>query len=86
VLGWPGHEVQWDHDPGNRESHVRTLYTTASEETARSLIDRYSVDYVVVGPIERTTYGDAGTAKWDALGERVFDREGTVVWRLTPTA
>ena len=38
--------------------------------------------YVVVGPIERADYGDAGIAKWDELGRRVFDRDGTAVWDL----
>jgi YYY domain-containing protein len=82
VLGWAGHEVQWDHDPAGREGDVRTLYTTTDLGAARRLIDRYGVRYVVAGPIERTTYGDAGLAKWDELGERAFDREGTIVWRL----
>jgi YYY domain-containing protein len=82
VLGWAGHEVQWDHEPGSREADVRTLYTTTDLDEARELIDRYAVRYVVVGPIERTTYGDAGEAKWDELGERVFDQAGTTVWRL----
>jgi uncharacterized membrane protein len=86
VLGWAGHEVQWDHDPGDREADVRELYTTRDLATARGLIDRYRVRFVVVGPIERTTYGDAGDAKWDTLGERVLEREGTVLWRLTQTA
>jgi hypothetical protein len=36
----------------------------------------------VVGPIERADYGDAGLAKWDQLGRRVFDRDGTTVWEL----
>jgi uncharacterized membrane protein len=49
---------------------------------ARELIARYGVDYVVFGPIERTTYGDAGLSKWESLGDRVFEREGTTVWRL----
>ena len=35
VLGWPGHELQWDHEPGSREADVRTLYTTTSLTTAR---------------------------------------------------
>jgi YYY domain-containing protein len=83
ILGWAGHEIQWDHDPGSREADVRTLYTTADLTEARALIARYGVRYVVVGPIERTTYGDAGLAKWDLLGERVFEREGTTVWRLS---
>ena len=82
VLGWGGHEVQWDHDPGSREDDVRRLYDTIDLVEARELIARYGVDYVVYGPIERTTYGDAGLDKWDDLGERVFDREGTTVWRI----
>jgi uncharacterized membrane protein len=82
VLGWAGHELQWDHDPGTRGEDVRTLYTTDDLVQARDLIGRYGVDYVVFGPIERTTYGDAGLEKWDQLGDVVFDREGTTIWRL----
>jgi len=82
VLGWAGHEIQWSHEPGGREEDVRRLYTTEDIDEARELIGRYGVEYVVYGPIERTTYGDAGLAKWDALGEQVFERDGTVVWRL----
>jgi YYY domain-containing protein len=83
VLGWAGHEVQWEHDPAGREADIRTLYTTTNPIAARNVAARYGVRYVVVGPIERTTYGDRGLAKWDTLGERVFDRGGTTVWRLT---
>jgi uncharacterized membrane protein len=86
VLGWPGHEVQWDHDPGTREADVRTLYTTASLDSARTVIDRYGVDYVVFGPIERTTYGDRGLEKWAEIGEEVFSSGGTRIWRLNSTA
>jgi YYY domain-containing protein len=82
ILGWAGHEVQWEHDPGDREDDVRRLYTTTDLTEARELITRYGVDYVVYGPIERTTYGDAGLAKWDQLGAQVFDRDGTTIWRL----
>ncbi len=82
VLGWPGHELQWDHEPGGRAEDVRTLYTTDDLEQARELIGRYGIDYVVHGPIERTTYSDAGLGKWDELGERVFDRDGTTIWQL----
>jgi len=83
VLGWAGHELQWDHKPGNRETDVKTLYTTTDPDQARQLIGRYGVGYVVFGPIERTTYGDAGLAKWDQLGTKVFDQAGTAIWRLS---
>jgi uncharacterized membrane protein len=82
VLGWAGHELQWDHQPGSRQADVQTLYTTTDIAQAQQLIARYGVDYVVFGPIERTTYGDAGLEKWDQLGTKVFDRGGTAIWRL----
>ena len=82
VIGWAGHELQWQHDVGSRSADVKTLYTTPDIATARLLIERYGIRYVVVGPIEQTTYGDAGLAKWDELGRRAYSRGGTTVWEL----
>jgi uncharacterized membrane protein len=82
VIGWAGHEVQWQHDPGTRSADVQTLYTTPDAIAARALIARYGIDYVVAGPIEQTTYGDAGLAKWDQLGRKVYSSQGTTVWAL----
>ena len=62
VLGWQGHELQWSHDVGTRRDDVQTLYTTGDAAAARELVDRYGVDYAVVGPLERTTYGSPGVA------------------------
>jgi YYY domain-containing protein len=84
VMGWAGHELQWSHDPGTRVQDVKTLYTSTDASAAAKLLARYAVAYVVAGPIERTDYGDAGLAKWDQLGRRVFDRDGTTVWQLSP--
>jgi YYY domain-containing protein len=82
VIGWAGHELQWDHPPGNRPADVKTLYTTPSVDVARPLLAKYGVRYVVVGPLEHTTYGDAGDAKWDELARRVFSSQGTTVWQI----
>ncbi len=82
IMGWAGHELQWDHEPGSRGTDIQALYQTSDPARARSLASRYGVRYVVVGPIEHTTYGDAGLAKWDRLGRRVFSRAGTTVWQL----
>ena len=82
VLGWAGHELQWGHDPADREADVRTLYSTPDAAAARPLLAVYRVRYVVAGPIERADYGDAGLAKWDELGRRVLDRDGTTLWEL----
>ena len=83
VLGWPGHELQWGHDEGDRRADVAMLYETTSTVTARGLLDRYGIRYVVVGPLERTDHGEGGVAKWDELGERVLESGDTIVWRIT---
>ncbi len=82
VIGWAGHELQWEHAPGDRGAQVAAAYRATSPAAARTLLERYAIRYVVVGPLERTDYGDAGVPKWDALGRRVLDRDGTVVWAL----
>jgi uncharacterized membrane protein len=82
VIGWAGHELQWAHDPGTRGNDVKTMYTATAAGAAQPLLARYGVRYVVVGPIEETTYGSAGNAKWDQLGRRVYSRRGTTVWAL----
>ena len=83
VLGWAGPRAPVGprgRRPGRRTS--TQAYTSPTTAAARAVLDRYDVRYVVVGPLERTDYGDAGVAKWDELGERVFDADGTTVWEI----
>ena len=58
VMGWPGHEGQWRG--GNvdwvRIQDIATLYTTPSWSTALAVIERYGIDYVILGEVERGTY------------------------------
>jgi uncharacterized membrane protein len=82
VIGWAGHELQWKHDPGRRAEDVREMYTATTPEAARPALARYGVRYVIVGPIERADYGDGGIAKWNRLGRKVFDQDGTAIWDL----
>jgi YYY domain-containing protein len=84
VLGWPGHERQWGHDVDGRAQQVAQAYSSPTVAGAASVLRRFDVRYVVVGPLERTDYGDAGVAKWDAIGRRVYDADGTIVWELGP--
>jgi YYY domain-containing protein len=84
VLGWPGHERQWGHDPGTRARDVERIYRGTIAE-AVPLLRRYEVRYVVAGPLERADYGDDAIAKFDALGRRVVDAGGTILWDLDPT-
>jgi uncharacterized membrane protein len=61
VLGWAGHELQWRGplpELGIRDADMDLLYKTADPSGIRSILDRYNVDYVVVGDVERQKYGD----------------------------
>lgn len=83
VLGWAGHQVQYHHDVGNRAEEVRRMYRSVDEQAVRGLLERYGVTYVVVGPLERTTYGDP--AALTEVVEPVFEAEGTAVYRVPGT-
>jgi len=82
VLGWQGHELQWNHDIGNRRAEVETMYKSRDGAAVLDLLRRYGVDYAVVGPLERTTYRFSGTLA--SLGRKVFERTGTTVYRFGP--
>lgn len=59
VLGWPGHESQWRggaREMGSRAGDVQRLYQTRDWMEAQLIVDQYQIDYVYVGPLERTTY------------------------------
>ncbi len=59
VLGWPGHELQWRggvNEIGSRQSDIETLYSTNSWDIARNIIGLYQIDYIYIGPLEKSTY------------------------------
>jgi uncharacterized membrane protein len=84
VLGWAGHEVQWRGplpELGSRTGDMAALYRDAPVEAIRSVLDRYSVRYVVVGDIERDKYGEAVTTRFDGVLPVAFRSGGVVMYR-----
>jgi YYY domain-containing protein len=62
VLGWANHEGLWrsnDPDVMKRLADVKTFYTATDPRTAEEILRRYRVTHVVVGDLERRTYGGA---------------------------
>ena len=55
VMGYPGHTWSQGLEVGTREEDVKRIYAGAPD--ARALLDRYGVDYVLVGPHERALEG-----------------------------
>lgn len=85
VLGWEGHERQWrgtDDLFVGRAEDVRALYETSDEAEARRLLDEYDVTYVVIGARERAGYTGLQAAKFDSLGQLVFESDGIAIYNV----
>jgi uncharacterized membrane protein len=86
VIGWEGHEHQWrgTREPfEGRAADVETLYKTDDLIEASALLDRYDIDYVYLGARERGEYGPANFDKFDQLGDRVFEFDSTVIFKIS---
>ena len=85
VLGWPWHEHQWrgSREPfEGREEEVSTIYATPNVSEAMRLLDKYDIQYVIVGPREMATYGTGGMAKFSQIGDEAFSQDGVTIYRV----
>jgi uncharacterized membrane protein len=102
VLGWDFHEAQWrgswdkpairggdaDDTVMHRRQDVDTIYSTPDVNQAKDILRKYSVDYVVVGNLERTGAGNKagypaeGVDKFGQLGLPVFQQGGTAIFKV----
>ena len=84
VLNWPGHQKQWRGSStpfAGREQDVKTIYQTLDISEAASLLDKYDVDHVYVGPRERSKYEEAGLTKFAEFMTTVFSEADVVIYR-----
>jgi uncharacterized membrane protein len=87
VLGWGGHELQWRgnyDEAGPRQSDVERIYSSVDLSETRELLDKYGVDFVVVGDIERKKYklNPVLIDKFGKLGEQVFEQGSMRIYRV----
>jgi uncharacterized membrane protein len=91
VLGWPNHERTWrssDAPFAGREDDVRRAYETRDPLEARQLLEKYDVEYVYVGYLEREAYGEGGLAKFGDPEFMVleFENDGVTIYRVLAEA
>ena len=86
VLGWPGHESQWRGGSAlfaGREEDIARLYTTPSWPEAAQIIARYGIRYIVVAPLERTTYA-VQEAKFRQHLPVIFRQGAVTIYEVPP--
>ncbi len=67
VLGWPNHQHVWRGQwPAQAEADTREIFGAGSMEAILPLLEKYRVDYVYVGRLEREMYPAEGLAKFEA--------------------
>jgi YYY domain-containing protein len=96
VLAWPSHEYLWRGSwepqgglvdsggwcPSVRCVDVERAYTTFDPTEARDILQKYDVEYVYVGSLERSQYGDAGVSKFAYFMDVAYQNEGVIIYRM----
>ena len=87
LLGWDFHEMQWRGDAygevvAGRPEALDQIYRLAPTEELTGLLDRWGVDFVYVGDLERDKFGvsDATLSRFDRVLRRVYDRDGVIIY------
>lgn len=85
LLGWGGHQHQWRgtyEEPARREPDIQTIFTTTDPDQALTLIERYGIKYIYVGPLEVSRYPSAGLAKFSQIADVVYNAGGVIIYRV----
>lgn len=85
VIGWPVHEWLWRgsyDEAGKRAADVQTLYETPDLNLAKQLIEKYNIEYVFIGTLERQKYTKLSEEKFITLGKLVFEDGITRIYQI----
>lgn len=93
IMGWQTHEWLWRTskevtDGYNlivkpRQLDVQTIYEFSDDATARSLLEKYEVAYIVVGALERIQFPEINESKLQSLGRIVYSNASLYIIRIT---
>jgi uncharacterized membrane protein len=90
VMGWTNHEGQWRgaaySQVAERPDQIKTLYQVRDWSTAQAVLNRYQIEYVVVGNEERTKYNPLYLPKFDQNMDPVFKSGTLTIYRRKPAA
>ena len=86
ILGWDFHEDQWrgnDIEPSKRRPDIAQIYQSTDSQQVLTLLQKYGIKYVYVGPTERRIY-ELPPILSERLGrflEKVYEQGGVAIYR-----
>jgi len=85
LLSWTDHQLDW-RGPQTTFDEWRTAmeqaYKSTSAAEAQAILEKYKIKYVYVGALERTQYGEQGTAKFSSFMNIVFQNSGVTIYQM----
>ncbi len=84
VLGWAGHEHQWRGsyaEIARREPDLEILWRSTDLEATQALLEKYGIEYVIIGRTEREEFPPQSLRKFERLMDPVFRSGETVIYR-----
>lgn len=87
ILGWQGHQSQWRGSAysqvvGSRPDEVRRIYEDLRLDVVQPILQKYGVDYVLYGLVERNKYGSAGEQKFLESYQVVCESGNSRIYRV----
>jgi uncharacterized membrane protein len=90
LMGWTNHEMQWRGpyyaQVAERPEQIQTLYQVRDWKTAQAILDRYQIEFVIVGNEERTKYNPVYSAKFEQNMDIAFQSGTLTIYRRKPQA
>ncbi len=87
ILQWIGHELQWRGSTQGldaRKDDTQKLYESASQDEVTSLLQKYNVQYVIVGPAEHDKYPNIRVDQMSNLVTQVFQEGNVTIYLVSP--
>jgi uncharacterized membrane protein len=85
VSGWFVHEWLWRGDssfPQARVSDINLIYTSNDISLTKALLQKYAVEYIIVGHFEREKYPNLYETKFNQLGKMIYSSGSTNVYKI----
>ena len=86
VMGWYVHEWLWRNDTDAqkvRAADIKTIYTSTDRAEVEALIEKYDIQYIYIGSLEREKFPELNLELLQEMGEVAFaDGERTYILKI----
>ena len=89
ILGWDNHQSQqrgYGNTIGDRIKDISTIYSSDDWQESMELMQKYQVEYIYIGDIERHYYPEIGIGKFkEQIGrdlELVYSNTGVDIYKV----